>query len=249
MLTESALPQKQIDEFVSRMRQAAGQNLQSLILYGSAAGGEFHPEFSNLNLLCILREITFAKLSDLSRTAEWWTHHKHPAPLVMTQEELERSADVFSIELLDMKQHHHVLFGEDVFSALMIPMQWHRAQLEYELREKLILLRERILLAADDRKQLLDLMLRSLGTFTTLFRHALIALAEPVPATRREAVQQLAARTFFDPLAFLLLLDIREKRADPREQDVKDTAAHYLQAIQQVVAAVDKMLDSPGRIV
>jgi hypothetical protein len=247
MVAENAVPQKQIDEFVARARQAAGQNLQSVILYGSAAGGEFHPEFSNVNLLCLLREITFAKLAALTPAAEWWTRRKHPAPLLLTQEELERSADVFSIELLDMKQRHRVLFGEDVLDSLMIPMHLHRAQLEYELREKLILLRERILLAADDKRQLWDLLLRSLASFTTLFRHALIALGEPVPATRREAVQLLAARTFFDPFAFLQLLDIREKRGDRSLVDVRDLAGHYLLAIQQTVAAVDTMLDSTGR--
>jgi hypothetical protein len=243
----SMVPEKQITEFVSRVQQAAGENLQSVILYGSAAGGEFHPEFSNVNLLCILREITFAKLSELTLTAEWWTRRKHPPPLIMTQEELERSADVFSIELLDMKRHHRVLSGEDVLQGLSVPLHLHRAQLEYELREKSILLRERVLLASADKKQLWELLLSSLGTFTTLFRHALIALGGAVPGSKRETLQLLAARVAFDPSAFVQLLDIREKRAQRSQLDVKDVAARYLQAIQQTVAAVDRMLDSPGR--
>jgi len=37
------VPEKQMAEFVDRMRQAAGDNLQSVILYGSTADGEFHP--------------------------------------------------------------------------------------------------------------------------------------------------------------------------------------------------------------
>ena len=63
----------------------------------------------------------------------------------MTREELEHSADVFPIELLDMQHHHRVLFGDEVVGPLQIPMHQHRAQLEYELREKLILLRQRLL--------------------------------------------------------------------------------------------------------
>ena len=80
--------EKQIDEFVSRMKTAAGQNLQSVILYGSAATGEYQTEFSNLNLLCILRESSFASLSAIAPVVDWWHRQKHPAPLVMTQEEL-----------------------------------------------------------------------------------------------------------------------------------------------------------------
>ena len=158
------IPEKQIDEFVSRLRQAAGENLRSVVLYGSAAAGEFHADFSNVNLLCILRETPFAKLAAIAPVAEWWSSKHRHAPLVMTAEELERSADVFSIELLDMQQRHRVLFGEDLLKSLRIPMHLHRAQLEYELREKLILLRERLLLSAgsDDRLWELLLGLRSL---------------------------------------------------------------------------------------
>ena len=106
--------EKQIDEFVSRMKQAAGQNLQSIVLYGSAATGEFQTDFSNLNLLCILRETSFSKLSAIAPVVEWWRRQKNPAPLIMTQEELEHSTDVFSIEFLDMQHHHRVLFGDEL---------------------------------------------------------------------------------------------------------------------------------------
>jgi predicted nucleotidyltransferase len=238
--------EKQINEFISRLRAASGENLLSVILYGSAADGEFHPEFSNVNLLCVLRETTFATLAAMAPAVEWWTRQKHHAPLVLTREEMERSTDVFSIEFLDMKQRHRVLFGEDVLSGLQIPMHLHRAQLEYELREKLILLRERLLLATGDKKQLWDLMLSSLSTFTTLFRHGLIALGEKSPNAKRDVVQALAVRTPFDATAFLQLLDIREHKAETKQFDVTDVFARYLAAVQQVTAAVDKMLDSPG---
>jgi len=237
--------EKQINEFISRLRAACGENLQSVILYGSAADGEFHPEFSNVNLLCILRESSFAALTAMATAVEWWTRQKQHAPLVLTHEELERSTDVFSIELLDMQQRHRVLFGDDIFSGLDIPMHLHRAQLEYELREKLILLRERLLLAAGNKKHLWELMLGSLSTFITLFRHGLIVLGDTPPKAKRDAIQALAARISFDPSSFLQLLDIRERKADTKQFDVTDVFSRYLAAVQQVTAAVDKMLDSP----
>ena len=237
--------EKEINEFVSRLRVAAGANLQSVILYGSAADGEFHPEFSNVNLLCILRESSFAALTALVPAVEWWTRQKHHAPLVLTGEELQRSTDVFSIELLDMQQRHRLLFGDDLLTGLNIPMHLHRAQLEYELREKLILLRGRLLASPDNKKHLWELMLGSLSTFTTLFRHALIALGETPPKPKREAVQALAKRIPFDPSAFLQLLDIRERKAETKQFEVNDVFARYLAAVQRVTTAVDKMLDSP----
>jgi hypothetical protein len=236
--------EKQIDEFVVRMRQAAGDNLQSIVLYGSAASGEFHAEFSNVNLLCVVRDASYAALRAVAPVVEWWTRQKHHTPLLLTSEELQRSADVFSIEFLDMQQRHRVLFGTDVLAGLIVPMHLHRAQLEYELREKTILLRERVLLAGTNQGPLWELMLASLSTFITLFRHSLIALGETPPDSKRETIQALALRIQFDSSPFLQLLDIRERKADQKQSDAAEVFARYLAAIQQVTAAVDRMLDS-----
>ena len=238
--------EKLINEFVARLRQAAGENLASVILYGSAASGEFDPEFSDLNLLCILRQTSFASLRNLASAVEWWRRRKHSAPLVLTPEELELSADVFAIEWLDMQQNHRLLFGDDLVVSLRIPLRQHRAQVEYELREKLILLRQGLMAAANNPRQLWELLLRSVPSFGTLFRHALIALGDAAPRSRREAVQELAARMQFDPQAWLQVLDIREHRLERKQLDVNDVCTRYLDTIEHVTLAVDTMLDSAG---
>lgn len=240
------VPDKQISEFVGRLRRAAEDNLESVILYGSAVSGGFNPEFSDVNLLCVLRDASYRSLSALSPAVEWWNRQKHPAPLIMTRHELEHSADVFSIELLDILQHHRVLFGKDVLQDLQVPMTLHRVQVEYELREKLILLREHLLVANGNSRRLWDLLLRSLPAFTTLFRHALLTLGATAPATKREAVAALATRVQFDASAFLQLLDIREHKSNRKQLDVADVASRYLEAVRQVTEAVDTMLQSPG---
>ena len=236
--------EKQITEFIGRIRQAAGENLQSVILYGSAAKGEFHPKFSNVNLLCVLRDTSFAALQAVSPAVKWWTRQRHHAPLLFAREELERSADVFSIEMLDMQQQHRVLYGEDLLQELTIPMRFHRVQLEYELREKTILLRQRLLLASGNEHRLWELLLGSVSTFATLFRHALIAMGDSAPKSKRDGVQALASRISLDPSPFLQLLDIREAKMERKQLDVKDVARRYLTAIQKATAAVDELLDS-----
>jgi hypothetical protein len=237
------VPEDKLNDFVKRIREAAGVNLESVILFGSAVSGDFHPGLSNLNLLCVLRDSSFAALQALAPVAKWWDRKKQPPPLCMTRKELERSTDVFTIELLDMQQHHRVLFGEDVVQGLRIPTDLHRVQVEYELREKLILLRQQLLLASDSNSRLWDLLLRSVPSFTTLFRHALIALGDPEQTGRREAVQALSKHAGFDPSAIHQVLDVRERKADPKRMDIRGLCARYLAAIEEVTAAVDKGLD------
>ena len=238
--------QEKIDEFVSRARAAAGTNLESIILFGSGVAGDFHPGLSNVNLLCVLRDSSFAGLRALAPVAKWWDKQKQPPPLCMTRRELERSTDVFTIELLDMQQHHRVLLGDDPVQGLKISLHVHRVQVEYELREKLMMLRQQVLLAAGNDSHLSELLVRSVPSFGTLFRHALLALGDRAPAGRREAVDELAKRVGFDLSAIHQALDLREQKLDRKKIDGSDLAARYLAAVEKVTAAVDEALDADG---
>jgi predicted nucleotidyltransferase len=241
---DAMVPETNINEFVTRLRAMGEGNLVAIILYGSAAAGDYVADHSDVNLLCVLRETSFASLQTLAPTVAWWRENKNRPPLVLGLEEIRDSADVFSIELLDMRERYRVLWGEDVLRTLPISLKFHRVQLEYELREKTILLRQGLLSAVGNTPAMWDILLRSLPAFATLFRHALVELGEPATTSKREAVQKLADKVGFDPGAFMQLLDIREHKADPKTSDVNELCSRYLQTVEQVTAAVDKMLDS-----
>ena len=238
------VPEKKINDFVSRLRSAAGANLESVVLFGSAVAGDFHPEFSNVNLFCVIRDSSFGALQALAPAVKWWDAQKQPPPLFMTRSEIERSTDVFTIELIDMQQHHRVVFGADVLRDLSIPSNLHRIQVEYELREKLSLLRQHLLLASGNDSRLWDLLLRSVSSFATLFRHALMVLGHDVPIGKREAVQALSKQIGFDASGILHVLDVRERKSDRKQFSVTDVFSRYLAALDQVTGAVDRMLDS-----
>jgi predicted nucleotidyltransferase len=237
-------PEKLIDEFVERIRGAAGTNLLAAILYGSAAAGDYVADYSDVNLLCVLRETSFAAIEALAPVVAWWGKQKLRVPLLISAEEMRRSADVFSIEFLDMRRHYRVLWGEDFLKTLEIPLRLHRIQVEYELREKTILLRQHLLVVAgkDDAKW--ELLLRSLPAFGTLFRHALIAMGETGAGSKREVATALAGKLGIDAGVFGELLDIRERKKDRKAVKVDDVFARYLKLVEEVTAAVDKTLDS-----
>jgi len=229
-------------EFVQRMRGAGAENLLSIVLFGSAAHGEFRPGYSDVNLLCVLRDASYSSLRKISPVVEWWRTKRHgPAPLVLTLEEMHSSAAEFSIEFIDMKQRYRVLYGEDVLRVLEVPMHLHRFQLEYELREKLFLLRQQLLLANNNESELWDVMLHSLSSFTTLFRHVLLELGEAERKHSRDAVLDLSKRLSFDDSAFLELIDIRAKKVDRKQLRASDFAERYTGAIERVTSAVDRM--------
>jgi hypothetical protein len=241
MASEQAVNEKQIAEFVTKLRDAAKDNLLSVILFGSAVAGDFHPEYSNVNLLCVLRDGSFAELQAVAPAVKWWDAQKQPPPLFMTRREVEQSADVFTIEMLDMQQHHRVLFGEDIVQRLSIPPNLHRDQVEYELREKLMLLRQHLLLAAGNDSRLWEMLLRSVSSFATLFRHVLIVRGDEAPVGKRESVELLARNTGFDATGFLQVMDIRERKSNRKQFDVREVFARYLAAVEKVTTSLEQV--------
>ncbi len=236
--------EKDLSELVVKLKGAAGANLQSVVLYGSAVTGEFHPKHSDLNVLCLLGSLDVTELEKLNPAAAWWAGKGHPVPLVFSFDEIRQFADIFAIELLDIKANHRVLFGDDVVAALTVPMTLHRAQVERELSTNLIRLRQSYLAQRRDRKALLGLMTASVSTFAALFRHALMTLGEQPPQQKREVVDRLASLLSFDAQAFHTVLDVREGKRKERDVKVEETFRAYVEGVTRVADEVDRRLST-----
>lgn len=230
-----------LTELVKRLHEFAGDNLESVILYGSAARPSASHAAANLNVLCTLRSLSVSELGRLSSTVSWWTkQHGQPAPLFFTAEELRRSADVFAIELLDMQQAHRVLFGLDVVAGIAVPMNLHRVQVEHELRTLQLKLRQHFFRAAGNDSELKAVMAKSVSSTVALLRHALIAFGEEPPAASREVVARLTALTGAEAQVFETWLQIRHE-----EISIDEVSRFYgrcLDALGKVVAALDERL-------
>jgi predicted nucleotidyltransferase len=236
-----------LTELVNRLKELAAANLHSVILYGSAARGDFHEKHSDLNVLVILGSLAAADLRRVSPVVKWWiTDLREPAPLFFTEEELRRSSDVFAIELLDIRDAHRVLYGKDPVAAINVPMNLHRVELEHELRTTLLKLRQHFLLAADKPSELTTVLIKSCSSVITLFRHVLIAFDETPPASRAEVgsraevVARTAALTSADPAALNAALHVRE--SPEANHDIVAIYGAYLQAIEKVVIALDHLI-------
>lgn len=229
-----------LTELVTRLKADALDNLKSVVLYGSAVTGEFTSGHSDLNILCLVQQADSGSLEHLHPASDWWLRQGNPPPLIFTHDEILRSADVFSIELLDIKMNHRILFGEDFLAPLEVPLQLHRLQVERELRTASIRLRQAVLSAPLSNKAHLHIMSASVSTFCALFRHAVFALHQPMPENRRAALDAVANLTGADPTAFHEILDLREGKRKPRQIDVEADLHSYLTLVDVVTNEFDR---------
>jgi len=169
----------------------------------------------------------------------WWREEGNPSPLLMTEDEVYRSADSFPMEFHDMQQRRRVLYGPDPIADLVVKDTHYRTQVEHELRTNLLRLRQQGASVLSDSAALLALCANSVSTFCVLGRHALV-LAERTPSQdRREMIRELAAAIPADLTSFETLLDVRESKGTNGEPS--ELFAEYLVSIGKLVVFVDRL--------
>jgi predicted nucleotidyltransferase len=236
--------------FAGELQALYGAALASAVLYGSAARGEFRPGQSDLNVLVLLRQVTPAALLRGSELARAWVAEGNAVPLVLSAEEWRRSADVWAIELADIRDAHLVLAGADPFEGITIALEDLRLQCERELKGKQIQLRERYLLIAGQPEELGGLLVRSFSTFLVLFRTVLRLGGEGGERDAEAVVRRVADRVGFDPAPLLEIHRARAGGAGLRPEADAPVVVGYLDAVSRVVEHVDRLArggeDPPG---
>ena len=141
MQTSEAMANSVLRKMVQSLTDGLGTRLHSIVLYGSAARGDFQKATSDFNLIVVLESLDPASLESLSAPLTRWRRQGQPAPRLFSRSIIAESADVFPIEFLDLQSSRVVLHGQDPFADLEIHSHHLRLQCERELRDKLMRLR------------------------------------------------------------------------------------------------------------
>lgn len=236
----------EFEAFIDDLRAAHGKNLASVILYGSAAAGDFVKNQSDYNLLIALHKISPKDLRAAQAPMREWGKLGHTVPVYFTVSELETAADVFPIEFHQMETARKILYGTDVLKNLNISDDHLRHQTEFELRSKLIQLRRQYIPASVSVQSLSRLMSDSLASFAAIFRAVLLLHEIEPPVTKHEVVALTVNQLQLDGAAFEKIFNIREdnfaKMLD--EASANQLFADYLEQIEKVIEAVDKVFKS-----
>jgi len=230
-----------LTELVKRLKEFAATNLECVILFGSAARGDFHERHSDLNVVCILHSLSVEELGRLAPVVKWWcVEQQEPAPLFFTKEELRHAANVFAIEILDMKRGRRVLFGADVIAGIEVPMNLHRVQIEHDLRSILLKLRQHYLRAPEDAKELAPILRKSFSGVLTLLRHVVIAFGAEPPVATHDIVARAAELTGASMTPFEALLKLRE--TGEFHGEIVPVYGAYLKALEKTLDALEHHL-------
>ncbi len=233
--------ERTLERFTHEIQTLYGDELVSVILYGSAAGRDFVPDRSDLNFLIVLKRVTPEALRKAMPSITAWHRQRIATPLFMDPEFLQSSLDVFPIEFLEMQEQHRLLAGTDILLNLKISPKNLRLQCEEELKGKLLTLRRAYIETAGSVAALEELMTHSLKSFLIVTRY-LLRLKGLQPAHEFLEILVQAEETF--KLSLEGIRDVHSIRlgaARLEKSEAHRLFERYLADLEQLVACADRI--------
>ena len=228
-----------LDELVKQLRAAYGTALRSIVLYGSAAGGEAGNKKQDQNVLVIVDSLDASRLRAASAASRAWVDAGNHAPLTLTHNEWRGSADIFPMEYADILDRHRLLHGEPPFDGIRVDPRDLRLQVESEAMGKLLRLRQGLLAAGNDQDRELELLHESLSQVLVVFRAFLRLHGVQPPKDNGQVVEAVAQRAGFDGTPFTRV--VQHVRGDPalKPAEAGEVLAGYLRGMERLVGYLD----------
>ncbi len=213
------------------------EDLVSVILYGSAAGGDFNPKTSDINLLVVLKEAVIGNMVKSDEIQKKYLKERFSRPLFMDMDYIKSSLDSFPIEFLNMKNCHKVLTGEDILENLVIDKADLRLQIERELKGKRLHLTQQWLEVRNKPRLVKELLIASLRDFSACFRALLHLKEKDVPQDRTELFSAIEKTYEFNNRPFGKIVDAY-KSSD--KKGMIDAFPEYAYAIKRLTEFIDE---------
>ena len=226
--------------WIAPLTEAAGVSFRALYLYGSALAPDFDKARGSVNLLFVTDDLSGPKLVPLASAVAKVRAQKAAwrfAPLILDEEQVLRAADVFPNDFMDLVERRALLAGTDLLSSARIDADHMRFQCEYELRARLVALRQAYLFHAGDARKSREILVGAAQGNSALCRHLLTLAGDPPAEDRDGLARGVAARFGVSAEALKAPWDARAERI--QQADAPALLNAYLDALSALARAVD----------
>jgi predicted nucleotidyltransferase len=213
-----------LQDWVMVLKQELGNNLLSVILYGSAARGDHVSARSDLNLMLVFKKLDLKHIALVNRLMRRKVRKQLPQLVFWTEDELKHAWDVFPLEFVDIKGNHQCLVGKDPFGKQKVDKRRMRYQIEFELRSKLLTMRDTWLRSSRDNYVLKMFLIKAGNSFDYLIRKAAMVLGKKIAMPR-------------DILEKIKKLKKKEIRLNRRE--LQDLFHQLHETVESVIRKID----------
>ena len=234
-------PESIFAAFTADYQKLFGADLESIILYGSAARGEYVAGRSDINFMIVLSDAGIEKLACTMPLVAKWRKSRVSTPLFLSKDYITMSLDTFPIEFLTMKTAYKVVFGQDMLKDLTFEKSFVRLQCERELKGKLLQLRQRYIETEGSAKKIIQLIGLSLPAFLSLFQAILFLKDIPQAVSRSGLIAEMARETGLSIQVFTELAAVRDGTKKLKDAEALKLMNAYIHEIKIITNQIDAL--------
>ena len=227
-----------LTRYVEHIEQSWSADLGGLILFGSAARGDFIVGRSNINVLLVIKDMSVDLMKRAGQLHKEWGKHQFIAPLLMTEDDLVRSRNFFPLEFLQMTQNYVLLAGQDPFGEGQIDATRLGWQSEQELMANLLRLRQRFIEGEGRIEAIQALLMLSISAVLPSIRGLLHVLGHQSKENDTKTLEMLPSTLEFDSTVFLEILNMKKGLRSPGKYEWLKAFGRYLQSLELLMQRV-----------
>ncbi len=230
-----------LDKFVKQLEDILGDNLLSVMMFGSQVSVEPEKLKSNINLMIVLDHLTSDDLKNISKPVKKWVKAKNPIPVVMGKAEWYSSFDVYALEYSDIKEKHRVVYGTNFAKDINVDKHYLRLQCESELKSLYLKFRNSYLLNMNRDGEMKKLANNVIKTLLVIFRGVIRLKGDLVPEASEYIILQAANYMDLDCNLLIKMAKIRENQDAYGNQEIREVSAKLVSVLQDILRQLDAM--------
>lgn len=213
-------------KFSDQLKDALGDQLKMIALYGSLARGDYKPETSNINILVISVSLNLDLIKRISPLVQKAKRDFRIFSLFLRDTEIRRLSELFPVKFFEIQKYHEIIFGEDLIKDIKLEWKFLKQRVRQELMNIQMRLRKSFLLGAQNRNSLTE-------PLRIYFPHLITLL--------RLLVDRPESKNFIEDDDFLnFLVEKKSLAYQGKDEEIEELYRHILFHIDSVMKAIEE---------
>jgi hypothetical protein len=191
--------------------------------------------------MVVFKKFDAQHLKAISPIVKGFRGRDRVSSLVLGLNEIMDSADVFPIRFLDIKQYHKLLYGKDIFEDLVIETKHLRYELERQVRNINMRLRQMYMHSNYTAAELRDMIVSDLSGFTHHLASLLYLHGINPPIKKEEIIMKSAEVFGVDANVLNKIISLKRGGNTPPKSIMEELFDAYLQTVNKIEEDVDKL--------
>ncbi|MFQ5964921.1 MAG: nucleotidyltransferase domain-containing protein [Candidatus Scalinduaceae bacterium] len=231
---------ERMEPFFNEILSSFGNHVKSIYIIGSAVTNDFDEKTSDVDSLIVLKEKNLDIFDFIAPIGKKYGKKKIRAPIIMTNDYIRSSLEVFPIQFLNIKIINKLIYGEDVLKDITIDKSDLRLVCERELKGWIQNLGQAYIKSLGNDRIIRELFKSFLSSYIPIFRAILFLHDRELPQERNIVLDELEKAMKIRVDVFRELVNIKTGKYKPTHGDLTRDFRDLYNTLDDIANKIDK---------